>query len=166
MSTPIEIITAIAKRDDTAQAILFFIFFSRFEYALKRAGYTTGEAQPDWDKYAKEHIKMTERPSDPFKSAMEFLKNAPPKKQVVKNNKLDWEPDNYTDVFNLERILVLVRRIRNNLFHGGKWPGGLKDDDSRNADLIDAGLKVLQACLELDRKLQKTFSEKLPENYS
>jgi hypothetical protein len=51
--SPIASIEKIARSEDRARAIVFFLFFARFEYALKRAGFvrTQGakaDAMADW----------------------------------------------------------------------------------------------------------------------
>ena len=55
--TPLEAIERIAQSADRVLAIQFFLFFSRFEYALKRLpkiSVKDSGVQPDWDGYAKE----------------------------------------------------------------------------------------------------------------
>ena len=68
-------------------AISFFAVFSRFEYALKRAGYFQRNkvgAQADWDKLAREFgqtFLMRVRASGEAGT----LLDEPPKKQVIKD---------------------------------------------------------------------------------
>lgn len=69
--------------------------------------------------------------------------------------------DNFSDAFDLDRLLVLVRRIRNNLFHGGKFPEGPEDDASRDRELLKSDIAVLQACLESDPQLMTSFLQGL-----
>jgi hypothetical protein len=69
-----------------------------------------------------------------------------PKKQQVKSGLLVWGPDNYTGAFDLARAFCLVRRVRNNLFHGGKFPEGREEDVSRDQELLNAGIEIMQAC--------------------
>ena len=55
--TPLEAIERIAQSADRVLAIQFSLFFSRFEYALKRLpkiSVKDSGVQPDWDGYAKE----------------------------------------------------------------------------------------------------------------
>ena len=51
-----------------------------------------------------------------------------------------------------ERVLLMVRRVRNNLFHGGKFlaPEGGRDRDQL---LVTHSLVVLRACLPLDAQV-------------
>ena len=162
--TPIKAIEQIATIEDRSRAIVFFLFFSRFEYALKRAGYVAAseEAKADWNRYARENPAMFEKilASSAGKAAA-FLQSAPPKKQVVTDRRLDWKVDNYSAKFDLERLFTLVRRIRNNLFHGGKFPAGPEEELSRDQRLLDAGLAIMQVCLDQDLRLQSYFLEEL-----
>jgi hypothetical protein len=68
-------------------AMAFFILFSRFECALKRAKYIQADASAAWDRFGKElgreffdQVKATGK-------AKTLLEN-PPKKQVVANGGL------------------------------------------------------------------------------
>ena len=163
----IKAIEQIASSNDRQQAIIFFLYFSRFEYSLKRLNYLTKseEAKPDWDRYCRDNPNLLDGDlEEHVKNALKYLKNAPPKKQVVKNNGLDWEDDNYTGKYDLCRILTLLRRIRNNLFHGGKFPGGPKNDISRDRKLLESGLIIMQACLDRDNELEGIFLEYLLES--
>ncbi len=82
-------------------------------------------------------------------------------RQVVKEGTLKWEKttkgcgehdENY--------ILRLVRSVRNNLFHGGKYPleGGPIEDVARNNCLLQASITVLECCIELS-DLSSIFME-------
>ena len=137
--SPIASIEQIARSEDRARAIVFFLFFARFEYALKRVGFFTrgkGEVKADWQKYAGSVADLvTENNEERFRAAVDLLKSKPPKKQVVSDGRLDWSDDNDTS-FNLARIFVLVRRVRNNLFHGGKFQKGPEADISRDQELL------------------------------
>jgi hypothetical protein len=74
----------------------FFVFFSRFEYALKRAGYFKGNekrADADWDRFAISLRDMFDpEKSSELNSAVDYLTTRPPQKQVVRNESLTWDP--------------------------------------------------------------------------
>ena len=157
-------IEQIAQREDRALAIVFFLFFSRFEYALKRAGFVRGldDAQADWAEYGRRHVTLLQADQDDsFRQAVDYLRQSPPKKQVVTNGILAWNADRYTADFDLGRVLTLVCRTRNNLFHGGKFPKGHEPDISRDRHLLEVGLTIMQACLDHDETLRHIFLEAL-----
>ena len=104
----------------------FFREFARFEYALKATGFHKGEglAKADWREFAlsvEEHFKTPK--SDELSVAVEFLEEEPPMKQVIKSGKLEWESSKPSTDSRVDRLLIYVRRVRNNLFHGGKFNG-------------------------------------------
>lgn len=164
MDTPLEAIERIAKSDDRDQAIIFFLFFSRFEYALKRAGFVAevGDAKADWTRYAQQRPHLIANARDArFRGAVALLEQQTPKKQVLIDGQLDWRGDRYDGEFTLDRIFTLVRRIRNNLFHGGKFPSGEQSAIERDRNLIRAGIAIMQMCLEDDNQLECLFLEEL-----
>lgn len=164
MNSPVEVIEKIAKSEDRSLAIIFFLFFSRFEYALKRAGYvaTGEEAKPDWTRYALKHARLLISCNNPrFINAVDLIRNFSPKKQKNSDGRLTWESDHFSQPFDCARLVTLTCRIRNNLFHGGKFPEGPENDISRDRDLVSAGLTVLQTFLEFDGFLRNIFLEEL-----
>jgi hypothetical protein len=140
----------------------FSILFSRFEYALKQGGYCQKclAAKPDWDKFAQDHSELFDTQNKPklITSTQYILKN-PPKRQVQKNGKLDWRSvKNNTTQLGL--ILRLVRTVRNNLFHGGKFPSGPINDPARNTNLLESCITILRECLSLNDGIQRCFWER------
>jgi hypothetical protein len=139
----------------------FFFAFSRAEYALKVTGYKKkggngDDAQADWTSFAKDVAKLLPTGSDQeLTVAKEYLlnPNSAPKKQWINNGSLEWKPvsptcqiNNPTDEEKESDILLLyVRRIRNNLFHGGK--SSITESPERNETLLKKGLIVLLACI-------------------
>ncbi len=142
-------------------AYKMFRQFSRFEYALKAAGHhpPNGNASPDWDGFARGiDADLQERVGNDagLKAAVDFMIAHPPKKQRVVNEQLVWEVvpadrGNFT-----EDLLVYVRRVRNNLFHGGKFSRGWLDP-KRSETLIRHSLTILDACLELSGLVRAAY---------
>ncbi len=143
----------------------FFIAFSRFEYALKKAGFLkkdnrkqedkdrneNRDASADWDAFAA-CVKSAYRQdsSEDLQEAIEYLIKQSPKKQMVTpDNRLFWHPQHPqpSNDKSLQRVLECVRRVRNNLFHGGKAESFIKDP-ARDNKLIQSSLVVLNSCLE------------------
>jgi len=155
------VIEKLTKRSDRRSAIVLFFMFSRFEYALKQAGYlqVNEEAKPDWDRYARDHpALLASISSSEFTEAVDLLRDTPPKKQIIRDGHLHWDQDRFVSGFDLARLLCLVRRVRNNLFHGGKV---LELDGDRNTKLIDASIAVIQAILASDDSLRQNFMKGL-----
>lgn len=142
-------------------AYRMFRHFSRFEYALKATGHhpRDGDANPDWDDFARKiDGAFRERVGQDanLKAAVDFLMLHPPKKQRVVNEQLLWSVvpagrGNFT-----EDLLVYVRRVRNNLFHGGKFSRGWLDP-GRSETLIRHSLTILDACLVLSDRVRAAY---------
>lgn len=153
----------------------FFILFSRFEYALKRSSKFLKEckattvntrkiclAEPGWNKFSKTNNCKFHPPfSSELSEAVEYFKTTPPKKQLVDIGKLVWsKPEQYTEsILLLEWIIDQIKIVRNNLFHGGKFPGEPVSDPSRDQELMKHAITILIACLDLDEDVKEQFLE-------
>jgi hypothetical protein len=129
----------------------FFAAFARFEYALKRAGYVVGNhksASAAWDRFAVDLRDMGHAALAPVLAVCVYLRQHPPKKQVVNNGNLEWvvRPAAGSPI---EDVLLSIRTVRNNVFHGGKFPTGVVAEPLRDGQLIEECLAVLNAVLEL-----------------
>lgn len=142
----------------------FFALFSRFEYALKRTGRlvrNNPKATADWDSFANDLRGTFGGVADQtFQDALTFLAAAPPKTQIVDGNDLDWRDTPRTQNEHDEGYtLRLVRVIRNNLFHGGKFPMRPVADPARDKELLEAAIVVLNQCLRLNDRVRQAFEE-------
>jgi hypothetical protein len=169
MKLPIpKAIQAIANSEDRMLAWHFFIFFSRFEYALKRSGQylKNGDAQPNWDKFASDHeSRFNQRASPEVLGAVDYFLHSPPRKQLARDGALGWsEPQEYNGVGpRLCWLLRAIRYVRNNLFHGGKFPLIPISDPSRDRDLLLHAMVVLQACLPLNEDVHRWFNDAIAD---
>lgn len=131
----------------------FFKEFARSEYALKAAGFHNGkdngsiDAKADWSKFAKKVEALIQAPdSAELSAAVDFLFNQPPKKQMICNGKLRWCDVPPNQKLKADDLLIYVRRVRNNLFHGGKFNVDWGDPE-RSAQLIQNSLVIIKACV-------------------
>ncbi len=132
----------------------FLGMFARAEYALKASGFVRGDetsAHPDWDRFARSvDAIFAPQAHAALGTAVEYLLDQPPKKQVLIDGQVHWKdvpPDN--SLSRAERVLQMVRRVRNNLFHGGKFLQGENNGGDRDRLLVEYSLIVLDACLPL-----------------
>jgi hypothetical protein len=149
LETAIAIIEALNVPKELALG--FLGVFSRFEYALKRAGYVKDKrthVSPDWVTFGKDLAALDPAALLPVSACCPYLLAKPPKKQVLRFGALDWDalPKENSQI---EGILASVRTVRNNLFHGGKFPTGPVDEPLRDKQLITECLAVLQSLLQL-----------------
>jgi hypothetical protein len=141
----------------------FFVCFSRFECALKRAGYRpqNGDAHAEWDAFAKRRESEFRSDANPLLvEACNYLEKNPPLKQVLRNGQLAWSVEKpRTNQPQLQWLLIMVRRVRNNLFHGGKYPLIPVPEPARNPDLLRHCMVLLAACLQLDAAVKSEFED-------
>ncbi len=139
----------------------FFRLFSRFEYALKANGYLVpnrNDATPDWERFATEiHDAFSHLEDGDVKKAVAFLLAEPPKKQVNKDGQIEWDLSPPRSKNETHLVLLYVRRVRNNLFHGGKFNGKWFAPE-RSGPLIEASVKILRACLGLSSGVCEAYS--------
>jgi hypothetical protein len=136
-----------------------FRVFSRMEYALKAAGFNLGDgdAKADWRGFAQSLGALFDHPPDEgLREAVEAILHAPPKKQIIRNGQIEWTeaaPD--TDLSS-DRVLIYVRRVRNNLFHGGKFNGHWFEPE-RSESLLRSSLKILHSCLDANDNVHRAY---------
>ena len=143
--------------DDLASKL--FHVFSRTEYALKASGFNNGdgEAQANWRNFASAVEAVVANPSTPaLQEAIDFYFNAPPKKQVIVGGVIQWQVSDPQTDSRADKLLIYVRRVRNNLFHGGKFNGHWFEPE-RSEPLLRHGLTILTACVESVPSVQKAY---------
>lgn len=138
----------------------FFLLFSKFEYSLKMAGFHSGEgnAKVDWRGFAMSIENDFDKDSDnSLEKGTAYILNNPPNKQVVNNGILQWSvtpPDSNSEA---DLLLQYVCRVRNNLFHGGKYKGNVLENPDRSEQLITGCKNILIYCLGLSPNVKKAF---------
>ena len=136
-------------------AIKFFKMMMRLEYSLKEYRYARRKGstvEVTWDEFAKKLGKDFFRRIKNSGILKQLLEH-PPKRQTLEDNRLLWE--SVTEISNVQELLGAVRRVRNNLFHGGKHGD---PDSERNDDLISDCITVIEKILENDDVLNTIFS--------
>ncbi|MGP8322040.1 MAG: hypothetical protein ACT6FE_06935 [Methanosarcinaceae archaeon] len=138
----------------------FFLLFSKFEYALKMSGFHNGDgnAKADWRGFAGAIENAFNKDSNAsLAEGTAYILNNPPNKQVVSNGVLQWSgtpPDSNSEV---DLLLQYVCRVRNNLFHGGKYKGKMLDNPDRSEQLITGCQNILTYCLDLSPNVKEAF---------
>ncbi len=147
----------------------FFLAFSCFEFALKNAGFARPRekrnhgrhpsAEPGWDAFAATLRDAFQRKRKPeLDQACEYMLSNPPMEQVLTNTGLAWDANSPCDsVSEVECLLRLVRRVRNNLFHGGKFSNEAFEDTVRQEMLLTSSLLILEECLEVAPAVREVY---------
>ncbi len=136
-----------------------FHAFSRTEYALKAAGYNNGEgpAQANWRKFALAVEDLIANPPNAaLREAIEFILNAPPKKQMIVDGLITWVDVPPSTDSTADKLLQYVRRVRNNLFHGGKFNGRWFAPE-RSEPLLRHSLVILKCAVESVREVRDAY---------
>ena len=141
----------------------FFLVLSRMEFALKVSGFATGtenSVTPDWDGYARKiGDTFSKEVSAELLEASNYYLNTPPQKQVLRNGGLAWSSTMPTNSAEIDVLLMLVRRVRNNLFHGGKYNAQARNETARNESLLRYGITILEASMTLVPKVKAAYSD-------
>jgi hypothetical protein len=164
-------IRQVASSEDCKLAWYFFVFFSRMEYALKcstiylKKGIS--DAEPNWDKFASDYNDAFNLDSSSdLRDAVDYFLSNPPRKQLNRNGKLGWsrpqQPSSKEPL--LIWLLRMIRCVRNNLFHGSKFPFISISDPSRDQELLLHSMVILKACLTLASSVKQTFLEGIDES--
>jgi hypothetical protein len=138
----------------------FLAIFSRIEYSLKAtikyADNRSTKVDPSWDRFANEiHERFLQIDDIELKSAVNYLVDNPPKKQILDDDKLIFKEQEIDQNQKLtQQILLMVRTVRNNLFHGGKYH---PNTEGRDELLIKHSLKVLSECAKIDEDVYRFY---------
>jgi hypothetical protein len=147
------------SEDDRMRLFGFLALFARWECALKSTGYvrTNGlhHALADWNRFATDNEAAIAMLADgDFVAARTFLLASPPKQQVLNNGAVEWRDNprrpNETDAMYLFRV---VKDVRNNLFHGGKFVTGFAPELARDRALVDHATRVLESAASIDQRV-------------
>lgn len=140
----------------------FLAVFSRMEYALKSTRFASGDersVKPAWDAFANEvNEQFLRLDNQQLVDARNYLMTHPPRKQILVGHRVRFEEQNIDKKqAETQQILLMVRTVRNNLFHGGKYLPNGEQEVNRNQLLIQHSLTVLIACLELNQEVRNSF---------
>jgi hypothetical protein len=130
----------------------------RLEFALKDAGYVVAgqrqAAEVQWDRYANEKLGSAFWSKIKGATSAAALIETPPKRQVVdQGGNLAWEEAGAVE--SVQELVGALRRVRNNLFHGGKSGD---PDAERNARLYAASLYIIDQILREDDIVRTIFT--------
>ena len=132
------------------------------EYALKSTKFAVGDDKkidPAWDCFANHIHEAFEKIAEPdFVAARSYLLSHPPRKQTYAGHKITFV-DQTIDIKQKrsQQLLLMVRTVRNNLFHGGKYFPDGEQEEGRNNLLVKHALTVLLATSKLDHEVRSSF---------
>jgi hypothetical protein len=154
---------------DRGLLLEFFLTFAQFEYALKASGLCVRHredpldlpaATPDWDSFAASlrPTFLAERTPE-LLEACQYLLDHPPNKQVLLGGGPAWQtPVRGAHVTDVEFLLLMIRCVRNNLFHGGKHGLSPHESRERTEKLLRSSLAILHECLALSPRQREAYA--------
>ncbi|TIQ62003.1 MAG: hypothetical protein E5X41_30620 [Mesorhizobium sp.] len=140
-----------------------FRIFARFEFALKMAGFTSpkpdGKFDVDWNTFANSAELGPAFLAEVQASGIAAtILGDPPMHQRLVHGALAFVPAAPPDA--VQAFVGAVCRVRNNLFHGGKFFPG--NDDDRNTTLVSEAIASLLLALEKHEAVRAYFEGRLP----
>lgn len=129
----------------------FLFWFSRFEFGLKEKQFLKStdagkKAEPNWDRFVKKH--RNGYAAGP--GARALIADRPRQQVVAANAGLAWKELQFeANEFELQKVTLLLRLLRNNLFHGGRQGDTHWDDPDSTVRLLGHGLAALDELAEL-----------------
>ena len=148
-----------AEAELDALSLQVFRIFARCEYALKAAGFHNGEgnAEANWRNFAISIEDLFANPPTPeLQAAIAYILAHPPKKQIIKNEFLEWDLAPPVTDSRADLVLLYVRRVRNNLFHGGKFNGHWFDPE-RSEALLRHSLQILTSAVQHSDAVRQAY---------
>lgn len=137
-----------AANDLPPRADELFRIFARFEFALKMAGYAKMSGKMVkilWNEFATSNLIGASFFDEVSASGIcPLLLTAPPRADRISNGVYGFD-DQAENPTTSEDLLQMVRRVRNNVFHGGKY---FDQDVKRDELLIAEAIAVLLLACE------------------
>lgn len=122
-------------------ALEFLGTFSRLEYALKVTKFLLqngSEAKADWVKFSKE---IKDKTINHSAKEFQYLLSYDLKRLESSSGSPEWKLFDTSKTTNdIDTVLLKIKQIRNNLFHGGKYA---PSDNSNDNLLLGHSIKVL-----------------------
>jgi hypothetical protein len=125
----------------------FIKSFIGFEVKLKRLNYfkksvKRKNVEVDWDSFEKDYREVILVIANNSDKHTKYLLTNPPKKMCVKDNLITFDRTVTDDA--AKELMISLRAIRNNLFHGGKFDGEELSGSERNMTLLKSAIFVLR----------------------
>ena len=135
----------------------FLLVFSRFEAALKCARYARQEGVRlfvEWRRFVRENQPAAADNNPLPVNDLRVLIEHPPARQQIIRERFEFPAEAPgREPVDSEWLLEMVYRVRNNLFHGGKWPV----QPERDAELLRACLVALTYYVDLSTEVTQAY---------
>ena len=92
-----------------------------------------------------------------MKKSIDFILNNPPQKQINENGVIKWKRVDPSQRNETKNLIMYICRIRNNLFHGGKFVGGYLEEFDKDFSLVKCALLVLKEIVNFNEEVKNAF---------
>lgn len=140
--------------DRGSERLVFSVAFALFEYALKECipiRDRRGLAQPNWRTFELRNPSLETVATGRIAEAVRYVLTEPPEVQFAVDGRPEYRPMPLRGLGN-QAICEGLRRIRNNLFHGGKEPYSRRDER-----LVRAGIEIIDGYLSIHDDIRAAF---------
>ncbi|MBL4829424.1 MAG: hypothetical protein JKY55_06015 [Aliivibrio sp.] len=146
----------------------FLVVFLRLEYAAKMNEFVVPLAEGEqerkltvlWEDVSdqiEENWTVALREDDELKNAADYYDTYPPEKQILTTDGIEFKNTEIQNVASSLKLLLAVRRVRNNLFHGGK--ASKSENVERSSALLRNGITIILGAVQCNVDLSMHFHE-------
>jgi hypothetical protein len=148
---------------DPTLVLDFLRTFSRLEYSLKVTRFRQpgdGEARANWKGFVAEISPHFNPDSSPeLASAYRYLTHNPPRTLEVKDDAVSWVAYVPKVGSSANEAVWIIKQVRNNLFHGGKFAIDPTASLQRDSELLRAGKVLLDYFVSIVPEVDRAFQQ-------
>ena len=137
--------------------------FSRLEYCLKVTSFRQrgdGEAKADWNAFiGAAEARFNPEESPELAKAYEYLTGNPPRSLEVKNGNVFWADYIKRGTTRADEAVWIVKQIRNNLFHGGKFAHDPGSSPERENKLLMCATILLSHLISVVPEVEDAYQQ-------
>ncbi len=149
-------------RIDQELLLEFLTKFSRFEFAMKLSGYIRerdDSVEPDWERFSSDIDGLFDKENTAMLTrACDYILLNPPYEQILVGGALGWSSCFQREAnTETELLLDLVRRVRNNLCHGGMYDARIHQETAQSEAFLRGSLLIIEECLRVSPAVKQAF---------
>jgi hypothetical protein len=148
---------------DPDLVLRFIGVFSRLEYCLKVTRFRQkgdGEAKADWNAFVGEAgARFNPEESPDLADAYKYLTSNPPRSLEIRNGSVLWVDYVARGTSRADEAVWIVKQIRNNLFHGGKFAYDPSSSPQRENELLKSSTILLAHLISVVPEVEQAYQQ-------
>jgi hypothetical protein len=148
---------------DPDLVLRFVGVFSRLEYRLKVTRFRQredGEAKTDWNAFVgAAEARFNPEESPELAEAYGYLTGNPPRLLEVKNGEVFWADYVERGTTRVDEAVWIVKQIRNNRFHGGKFAHDPQSSPQRENKLLISSTILLSHLISVAPEVDEAYRQ-------